>query len=131
MEHHLNCNMLVASFDSAIIIFLITTISVYISLQVFFSFQVLCKSSFTSHSTQGPGEGICFEKSSALVKNFQFLTTDYVTLEFMVKGCTTSDCYGTLISYTKDKTFSIRHSSEVTTVTMVVVVVVVVLLLFF
>ena len=51
-----------------------------------------------------------------MVKDFKLLTTDYVTLEFLVKSCNTSDCYGTLISYTKVQTFSIRHSSEVSDV---------------
>ncbi|XP_076451210.1 uncharacterized protein LOC143287150 [Babylonia areolata] len=83
-------------------------------------FSALLPSSATIGITKGfydpyeaPGVGICFDKSSALVKHLQQLTASQVTMEFLVKTCTTSNCHGTLFSYTKDKTFSIRHGSQI------------------
>lgn len=66
--------------------------------------------STTAVTGLGPANCLCFEGSSIIGRQLPiFQHSDDVTIEFFVKTCTSSDCSGTILSYTETKTFAVRN----------------------
>jgi hypothetical protein len=57
----------------------------------------------------GPGNALCFEDSSIIAVRVPIFQGPFTTIEIFVKTCTSTICHGTIFSYSKQKTFSIRH----------------------
>lgn len=57
----------------------------------------------------GPGNTVCNNDASMITENVQIFNSQYVSIEFFVKTCHDPKCYGTILSYTSEKTFAIKN----------------------
>ena len=56
-------------------------------------------------------KAICFDDSSIIIEQPEFITGESVTIEFFIKTC--MDCSGVIMSYTKEETFYVTNYNNI------------------